>query len=123
MVSYLTAYATRAPRNRGAGVDEKLRLNLPGFHGEAYVRVFVEDTTFRKWRRRPPEPRIRLRIADCANEISLWFELHTPEARENALHKINTLLGVLQRFQSALEAEAELYAHREQHRRKEVRTR
>lgn len=108
---------------RSAGVDEKIPLNLPGFHGGAYVRVFVEDTTFREWRRRPPQPRIRLRIADCSNEISLWFELHTPEARENALHKINTLLGALQRFQSALEAEAELYAHRSQHRRKEVRTR
>jgi hypothetical protein len=108
---------------RGAGVDEKIPLNLPGFHGGAYVRVFVEDTTFRKWRRKPPEPRIRLRIADCSNEIALWFELQTPETRENALHKINTLLGALQRFHSALEAEVELYAYREQHRRKEVRTR
>src|SRR3954447_8583383 len=32
-MSYLTAYATRNPRVRGVGVDEKLRLNLPGFHG------------------------------------------------------------------------------------------
>ena len=117
MVSYLTAYATRAPRTRGNGVDEKLRLNLPGFHGEAYVRVFVEDTTFRKWRRRPPEPRIRLRIADCSNEISLWFELDSDAARENSLYKIDTLLGALARFRAALDAEAELYAHRAQHRR------
>ncbi len=123
-MSYLTSYAKRNPAVRGCGVDEKLALNLPGFHGGAYVRVFVEDTTFRKWRRRPPEPRIRLRIADCSNEISLWFELNTPEARENALHKINTLLGALQRFREALDAEAELYAHRQQHRpRKEVTTR
>jgi hypothetical protein len=76
----------------------------------------VEDTTFRKWRRRPPEPRIRLRIADCSNEISLWFELNSQAARENSLHKIDTLLGALQRFREALDAEAELYAHREQHR-------
>ena len=114
-MSYLTSYATRNPRVRGAGVDEKLRLNLPGFHGGAFVRVFVEDTTFRKWRR-PPEPRIRLRIADCSNEISLWFELNSQAARENSLHKIDTLLGALQRFRAALNAEAELYAHREQHR-------
>ena len=115
-MSYLTSYATRNPRVRGAGVDEKLRLNLPGFHGGAYVRVFVEDTTFRKWRRRPPEPRIRLRIADCSNEISLWFELNSQAARENSLYKIDTLLGALQRFRAALDAEVELYAHREQHR-------
>ena len=116
-MSYLTHFATRAPRTRGSGVDEKLRLNLPGFQGEAYVRVFVEDTTFRKWRRRPPEPRIRLRIADCSNEISLWFELDSEAARENSLYKIDTLLGALRRFQAALEAEAELYAPRAQHRR------
>ena len=115
-MSYLSSYATRNPRLRGAGVDEKIRLNLPGFYGGAYVRVFVEDTTFRKWRRRPPEPRIRLRIADCSNEISLWFELTSQAARDNALHKIDTLLGALERFRAALDAEAELYAHREQHR-------
>jgi hypothetical protein len=117
-MSYLTSYVLRNPHVRGAGVDEKLRLNLPGFHGGAYVRVFVEDTTFRKWRRRPPQPRIRLRIADCSHEIALWFELESEAARENSLHKIDTLLGALQRFRAALDAEAELYAHREQHRRR-----
>src|SRR5262245_28200984 len=104
-MSYLSTYATRNPRPRGAGVDEKLLLNLPGFHGGAYVRVFVEDTTFRRWRKRPPEPRVRLRIVDCASEISLWFELTTPELRENSLYKIDTLLGSLRRFRDALDAE------------------
>jgi hypothetical protein len=80
------------------------------------VRVLVEDTTFRKWRRKPPAPRIRFRIADCTNEISLWFELDSPAARQNALHKVDTLLDAVRRFRDALEAEAELYAHREQHR-------
>jgi len=122
-MSYLSSYATRNPSVRGAGVDDKLPLNLPDFDGGAYVRVFVEDTTFRKWRRLPPEPRIRLRIADCSNTISLWFELNSPEARVNARHKINTLLGALERFRAALDAEAELYERRSQHRRKEVRTR
>ena len=109
-MSYLVSYVIRNPRVRGTGVDEKLRLNLPGFYGGAYVRVLVEDTTFRAWQRRPPEPRIRLRIADCTNEISLWFELTSAEARENSLHKIDTLLGALQRFRAALDAEAELCA-------------
>ena len=115
-MSYLTSYATRRRGVRGGAVDEKLPLNLPGFHGGAYVRVFVEDTTFRKWGRRPPEPCIRLRIADCSNEISLWFDVDSQPARENSLHKIDTLLVALQRFRTALDAEAELYAHREQHR-------
>ena len=115
-MSYLASYAKRNPPVRGRGIDERIRLNLPGFHAGAYVRVFVEDTTFRKWRREPPEPRIRFRIADCTNEISLWFELHSPAARENSLHKADTLLGAVQRFRDALGAEAQLYAHREQHR-------
>ena len=116
-MSYLSSYATRRPRVPGAGVDEKIRLNLPGFHGDAYVRVFVEDTTFRDWRRRTPEPRIRLRMAECSSEISIGFEVTSAAARENSLYQIDTLLGALQRFRAALDAEAELYAHRQQHRR------
>jgi hypothetical protein len=112
-MSYLTSYATRNPPVRGRGLDERIALNLPGFHGDAYVRVFVEDTTRRKWRRRPPEPRIRFRIADCANEIALWFELDSPAARHNSLHKIETLLGAVQRFRDALRLEAHLYERRE----------
>ena len=119
-MSYLTSYALRGPRARrtGAGLDEKLRLNMPGFHGDAYVRMFVEDTTFRPWRGDPPEPRIRLRIADCSHEIALWFELASPGERANSLHKIDTLVEALQRFRAALDREAELYAHREVHRRR-----
>lgn len=112
-MSYLAQYAQRRPeslgrrftRRRGARVDERLKLNLPGFHGDAYVRVFVEDTT---GRRRAQEPRVRLRIADCENEISLWFELEDAAHRTNSLHKIDTLLGALTRFREALRAEADL---------------
>ena len=114
-MSYLAAHATRRPGSDGRGVDERLTLNLPQFDGGAHIRVFVEDTTFRTWRGRPPEPRIRFRVTDCSNEIALWFELSTPDARENALFKIDTLLGAVQRFRHALHAEAELYAQREQH--------
>lgn len=119
-MSYLTSYATalleteaRAPS--GVRVDEELRLNLPGSHGDASVRVFVQDTTGRRWRRQPPQPKVRLRISDCANEISLWFEIDSPERRENSMHKIDTLLGSLRRFRDALDAECELYEHRCNH--------
>ncbi|HEX8206184.1 MAG TPA: hypothetical protein VF587_09005 [Solirubrobacteraceae bacterium] len=120
-MSYLTKYAGRRPtfglvsggRNRGARVDERVLLNLPGFHGGAYVRVFVEDTSAKRVKRgTPPEPRVRLRIADCDDEISLWFEVDSPQARRNSLHKIDTLLGALHRFRDALAAEADLYATR-----------
>lgn len=119
-MSYLTQYTLRRPQIRGrrrmgrrpARVDERLMLNLPGFHGDAFVRVFVEDTSGRRWRRTPPEPRVRLRIADCSNEISLWFELDEPQSRVNSLHKIDTLVGSLTRFRAALAAEADLSANR-----------
>jgi hypothetical protein len=121
-VSYLTPYAVCRPvfgwLIGGKGrpdvrVDERLLLNLPGFHGGAFVRVYVEDTSQRtEWRGAPPEPRIRLRIADCTDEIELWFELDSAQARTNSLHKIETLLGSLHRFRDALVAEADLSASR-----------
>ncbi|HEX4521832.1 MAG TPA: hypothetical protein VH063_19835 [Gaiellaceae bacterium] len=70
-MSYLANYATRRLPSHGATetgvrVDEDRVLNLAGHHGGASVRVFVENTTCRRWRKRPPEPRVRLRISDCA---------------------------------------------------------
>ena len=117
-MSYLLQYATRRPafvrRRRGhVRVDERTRLNLPGLYGDASVRVFVEDTARRRFRGTPPEPRLRLRIADCTNEIALEFEVTSAELRENSLHKIDTLLAALNRFREGLADEAALYAERE----------
>ena len=117
-MSYLLQYATRRPtlvrRRRGhVRVDERTRLNLPGLYGDASVRVFVEDTSRRRFRSTPPEPRLRLRIADCTNEIALEFEVTSAELRENSLHKIDTLLAALNRFREGLADEAALYAERE----------
>jgi hypothetical protein len=118
-MSYLVQYAARRPnspepgRRGGARVDERLVLNRPRFDGGAYVRVFVEDTSARRCRRRPPTPRLRLRVADCAHEVNLEFSVESPELRENALFKADTLVGALTRFREGLAAEAELYARRE----------
>ena len=111
-MSYLTQYAVSAVR--GARVDERTRLNRPAFDGGAHVRVFVEDTSSRKLRRgRLPSPRLRLRIADCANQINLEFSVDSAELRENSLFKIETLIAALERFRAGLVAEAELRAQRE----------
>lgn len=118
-MSYLMQYAVSRPasvraRRRGARVDERTLLNRPAFDGGAHVRVYVEDTSNRKLRRRRlPSPRLKLRIGDCANEISLEFSLDTAELRENSLFKIATLIAALERFRGALTAEAELRARRE----------
>jgi hypothetical protein len=126
-MSYLVQYATRRPSRRGARVDERIRLNFPDFYGDAYVRVFVEDTSTRRHRLRrvPPTPRLRLRIADCVHEINLEFAVDSEPLRANSLYKIETLVGALQRFRDGLAAEAELYALREArtHTRKEDRCR
>jgi len=119
-MSYLLQYARRpdsiAPRGPAARVDEHARLNRPGLYGDAFVRVFVEDTTARR-RRRDRETQLVLQIADCTNTINLEFSLETAQLRENSLFKVDTLVGALHRFRDGLAAEATLAEQREQHRR------
>ena len=117
-MSYLIQYLPRAcapvRKLRGARVDEQILLNRPGYHAGAYVHVFVEDTSRRRFRRDGyASPRFRLEIADCTNHIRLEFDVETPGSRENSLCKIETLIGSLRRFQAGLQAEAELRAERE----------
>jgi hypothetical protein len=114
-MSYLTQYAVSRPTSRrGARVDERTLLNRPAFDGGAHVRVYVEDTSNRKLRRRRlPSPRLKLRIADCVNVINLEFSVDTPELRENSLYKIEMLIAALEQFRAGLAAEAELRALRE----------
>jgi hypothetical protein len=114
-MTYLLQYARRpdsiAPRTPAARVDENVRLNRPGLYGNAYVRVFVEDTTTCR-RRRNRDPKLVLQIADCANTINLEFSLETEQERENALFKTETLLRALHQFRDGLVAESELAARR-----------
>jgi len=118
-MSYLTLFARPRPTSvrparRGARVDEETLLNLPEFNGGAHVRVFVEDTSAHHVRRRRlPSPRLKLRIADCENEIQLEFSVNSADERENSLHKIDTLIAALERFRSGLQAEAALRIERE----------
>ena len=128
-MSYLLQQATRRPllarrSRRGVRVDERTLLNHPEFDGGAFVRVYVEDTSARRPRRRIPEPRLRLRIGDCNHEIYLEFCVGSHDERENSLYKIDTLLGALHRFRDGLQAEADLREERERaraHNRKEAR--
>jgi hypothetical protein len=106
--------ASTAAARSGARLDECTLLNHPAFDGGAHVRVFVEDTTNRRIRRRRlPSPRLKLRIADCTNAVHLEFSVDTPEARSNSLFKIETVLSALRQFRASLVAEAELREERE----------
>ena len=118
-MSYLTKYAVPRlasvrPGRRGARVDERVVLNRPAFDGGAHVRALVEDTSnLNLRRRRLPSPRLKLQIADCVNQINLEFSVDSAELRANSLHKIQTLIAVLERFHFGLAAEAELRALRD----------
>jgi hypothetical protein len=108
-----------------ARINERTLLNLPGFHGGAFVYVYVEDTSERKLGRGPYcdpdcsccpanfEPQMALEIADCNHTIRLEFDVDTWEGRENSLHKLDTLEIAIRVFRDALVAEFEPYDRRE----------
>jgi len=73
--------------------------------------TFVSSSRFR--RRHLPSPRLKLRIAECENEIHLEFSVDSAELRENSVYKIDTLIASLERFHAGLQAEAVLRAERE----------
>jgi hypothetical protein len=106
-----------------ARVNERVFLNLPGFHGGAYVVAFVEDTSERglaycdecdDCEPENVEPRTILEIADCENRIQLEFDVHSDARRANSLHKLDTLIAALRVFRKGLEAEFAEYERREQ---------
>jgi len=95
-----------------ARVNERTLLNLPGFHGGAFVYVFVEDTSERGPRRCEGdcpcmnfEPRMILEIADCSDRIELQFDIDSSEGRDNSLHKLDTLVAALSLFRNGMVAE------------------
>jgi hypothetical protein len=100
-----------------ARVNERWFLNLPGFHGGAYVVAFVEDTSECGLRHdewcdddctddpENFEPRTVLEIADCYREIELEFEIASKHRRANSLHKLDTLIAALRVFRKGLDEE------------------
>jgi len=108
-----------------ARVDERRFLNLPGFHGGAYVLAYVEDTSDREPVRGPYckddcpdcphnfEARVILEIADCSRRAELEFDLDSESARANSLHKVDTLIAALRVFRKGLVEEFKQYDRRE----------
>ena len=103
-----------------ARVNERWFLNLPGFHGGAYVMAFVEDTSERRLEfceeceeSENFEPRTILEISDCAERIELWFEIDSERPRANSLHKLDTLIAAPRVFRNGLEEEFAEYDRRE----------
>src|SRR5438034_8247741 len=108
-----------------ARVDERRFLNLPGFHGGAYVVAYIEDTSDCGPRCDPYcdddcsdcpanfEPRMILEIADCYKRVNLEFDVDSEHARANSLHKLDTLIAALRVFRAGVEEEFGEYERRE----------
>src|SRR5688572_20354957 len=74
----------------------------------AYVIGIVEDTRELHTCCESSKERseIILKIADCTEEIDLYFDLRTTAERENSVHKIRTLAEVISEVREAIEIEA-----------------
>jgi hypothetical protein len=108
-----------------ARINERTLLNLPGYHGGAFVYAYVEDTSDRDLVRNQYceadcdccpqnfEPRVIVEIADCDRTIGLTFDIDKPDGRENSLLKLDTLVAALQVFGAALIEEFEPYDARQ----------
>jgi hypothetical protein len=108
-----------------ARVNERWFLNLPGFHGGAYVVAYVEDTSGRGLQYGPEcdescdkcpynfEPRMILEISDCTDRINLEFDVDSEAGIANSLHKLDTLIAALRVFREGIGQEAVLYEQRE----------
>ena len=90
-------------------VRERAFLNL---HSDmrAYVIGIVEDAREKHvcCGRVEDGPEITLRIADCYEEIDLYFDIRTTEERENSLYKIRKLAEVINAVQRAIDLEVEV---------------
>jgi hypothetical protein len=90
--------------NKQFHVNERAFLNLRS-HLRAYIIAFVEDSSqypacCEEYRE---GGKISLRIADCYDEIDLYFDLSSARERENSLYKAKKLTEVLTLFCDAIE--------------------
>ena len=107
-----------------ARVNERVFLNLPGFHGGAYIFTYVEDTTERGLARDCDdpectqctynfEPQMILELSTGSQDILFTFDVDSEDGRANSLHKVDTLLAALRVFRQGLVEEFEPYDRRE----------
>lgn len=89
-------------------------LNLPGFESTAAIVFEIQDT-----RKEDPdnvlyghEPNYTFQLSDCSRSVSFALNFRSPQAQENNLHKVDTMIEVLRAGRKALVAEHALYNKR-----------
>ena len=102
--------------------ERKEFLNLPGHNGMAnIVASIVASDSWKKDTDDDGKPLYRnayykLDFADCDRRVSMELEDHDEYARENTMHKVDTLIDTLIEFRTALKKELK-YQHRLEKRR------
>ena len=99
-----------------ARVNTREFLNLPGWHGGAFIQAYVEDTSEREIDHEAYaanfEPRTILEIGDCTKSVTFEFDTDSPKGRINSLYKIDTLIEALSKMRAGIAAEYELFDRR-----------
>lgn len=85
-------------------------LNLPGQHSNASVVAQIMKYGLNE-HRDAESVDVELYISDCRRTISLELGLGDEYARENAIHKVETLIDVLEEFKTSLKKTAK-HQHR-----------
>ena len=95
--------------NKKYHIRQKVFLGLDKDERD-YVIAVVEDARERNVTDNDSSEyaEISLHIGDWRHEVEFYFEIETPEERENSLHKIRQLSEVIDAFKRAIESEIEV---------------
>lgn len=90
-------------------------LNLPGFESTAAIVFEIQDTRqVKAGALYANEPDYTFQLSDCSRSINFELDFRSPEAQENNLYKVDTMIEVLKAGRRALVAEHALYNKRTQ---------
>jgi hypothetical protein len=96
-------------------------LNLPGHHSTAAIVAEMEDTSgWPTGKARDGselsgyniEPNTTFSITDCDNKVNIEIGFNSENGVENNLHKIDTMIEILQDLRKGVELEGKRFARR-----------
>ena len=88
--------------------ERKEFLNTAGYQGQANIVTYIIKSDWGNKDKYDRDVDIKLDIADCSRVISMDIDDYDSDARENSLHKVDTLIEVLTDLRKALKKEFKL---------------